>query len=99
MKALLKFKSMKECTVTGKRVLVRVDINSPLDPVTKHITSDNRIVKTAPTVRWLAEQGAKVALIAHQGDTDDYQNLITLEEHATLLAKELDRQDRYIDDV
>ncbi|NLV85071.1 MAG: phosphoglycerate kinase [Spirochaetales bacterium] len=99
MKALLKFKSMKECTVTGKRVLVRVDINSPLDPVTKHITSDNRIVKTAPTVRWLAEQGAKVALIAHQGDTDDYQNLITLEEHATLLAKELDRPVRYIDDV
>jgi phosphoglycerate kinase len=99
MKAELKFKSMKECEVTGKRVLVRVDINSPLDPKTKKIVSENRIVKTAPTVAWLVEQRAKVALIAHQGDTDDYQNLIPLSEHAEILSRELGCPVQYVDDV
>lgn len=99
MGGLLKFKSMKEFDVKGKRVLARIDINSPIDPLTKRIVSDNRIVKTAPTVAWLASQGAKVALIAHQGDTDDYQNLITLEEHAAILAREVGRAVRYVEDV
>ncbi|MDY7029641.1 MAG: phosphoglycerate kinase, partial [Spirochaetota bacterium] len=95
----LGFKPMEQFDVTGKYVLLRVDINSPIDPVTKKILNDNRISKSIPTIAWLLERGARLALIAHQGDTLDYQNLIKMEEHADLLSRKLKRPVGYIDDV
>ena len=95
----LGFKPMEEFDVSGKRVLLRVDINSPVDPKTKAIVNENRLEKSVPTVKWLLDNGAKLALIAHQGDTLDYQNLIPLREHAQKLSQKLGRKVRYIDDV
>ena len=83
----------------GKTVLLRVDINSPIDVDTKRIVNENRIRKSLPTIRHLLEGGARLALIAHQGDTLDYQNLIPLEEHAEKLTGHLGRRVAYIDDV
>ena len=83
----------------GKTVLLRVDINSPIDVQTKRIVNENRIRKSLPTIRHLLDGGAKLALIAHQGDTLDYQNLIPLEEHAAKLSGYLDRRVTYMDDV
>ncbi len=83
----------------GKTVLLRVDINSPIDSRTKRIVNDNRIRKSIPTIKYLLDGGAKLALIAHQGDTLDYQNLIPLAEHAARLSEHLDTRVAYIDDV
>ncbi len=93
------FLPMESFAVQGKRVLLRLDINSPIDPKTKRIVNENRINKSLPTLRWLIEQGAKVAVIAHQGDTLDYQNLIPLSGHAEKLSAKLGREVTYIDDV
>ncbi|SNC59484.1 phosphoglycerate kinase [Kytococcus aerolatus] len=49
----------------GQRVLVRSDLNVPLDGTT--ITDDGRLVASAPTLRQLAEAGAKVVVVAHLG--------------------------------
>ncbi|WP_462417615.1 phosphoglycerate kinase [Kytococcus sp. Marseille-QA3725] len=49
----------------GKRVLVRSDLNVPLDGTT--ITDDGRLVASAPTLRQLSEAGAKVVVVAHLG--------------------------------
>src|SRR4051812_30918635 len=51
--------------VTGKRVLVRSDLNVPLDGTT--ITDDGRIRASVPTIRALAEAGARVVVAAHLG--------------------------------
>ena len=83
----------------AKRVLLRVDINSPIDPDTKLIVNENRIQKSLPTIRKLLDKGAMLAIIAHQGDTLDYQNLIPLEEHARKLSTYLGTEIGYIDDV
>jgi phosphoglycerate kinase len=83
----------------GKTVLLRVDINSPIDPATKRIVNENRIQKSIPTMRHLLAGGAKIALIAHQGDTLDYQNLIPMAEHAEKLSGHLGARVDYIDDV
>ena len=83
----------------NKTVILRVDINSPIDPVTKQIVNTNRIDKSLPTIVDLVEKGAKIVLLAHQGDTLDYQNLGPLSEHAQLLTERLGREVRYIDDV
>lgn len=94
----VKILSYREVDYRGKRVLLRLDINSPIDPETHRITDPTRLRKSAPTLVHLLQQGAKVAILAHQGDTLDYQNLIPLEEHAEILSKETGFPVSYIDD-
>ncbi len=57
---------IEDLTVQGKRVLVRVDFNVPLDE-NQNITNDKRIVASLPTINYLSENGAKVILISHLG--------------------------------
>lgn len=52
--------------IKGKRALVRVDINVPLD-AEKNVTDDTRIQAILPTVNFLKEKGAKIILMAHLG--------------------------------
>lgn len=99
MDAKIKMNSIEQFNYQGKTVLLRLDINSPIDPVTKKIVNENRINQSLPTLRYLIDQGAKIAIIAHQGDTLDYQNLIPMNEHAEILSKKLGREVKYIDDV
>ena len=82
-----------------KTVILRVDINSPIDPVSKKIVNENRLKMSIPTIQYLLKQRAKLAIIAHQGDTLDYQNLIPLKEHAEKLSALLGIPVQYIDDV
>ncbi|WP_182376409.1 phosphoglycerate kinase [Nocardioides sp. WS12] len=55
-------------TVSGKRVLVRSDLNVPLDG--DRITDDGRIRASVPTIKALADAGARVVVTAHLGRPD-----------------------------
>jgi phosphoglycerate kinase len=52
----------------GKRVIIRCDLNVPLDGT--RITDDGRIVGSVPTIKYLVDQGAKVIVISHLGRPD-----------------------------
>jgi len=96
---VIKMKRIEDFDLSGKTVLLRVDINSPIDPQTRKIINENRLQKSIPTIAKLLKMGAKLAIIAHQGDTLDYPNLISLAEHADRLSAYLGTEVEYLDDV
>ncbi|MCJ1475963.1 phosphoglycerate kinase [Lambiella insularis] len=62
--------AITDVDLNGKRVLIRVDFNVPLDSE-KHITNNQRIVGALPTIKYAEEHGAKaVILMSHLGRPD-----------------------------
>ena len=59
------FRSLDEADVKGKRVLVRVDFNVPME--SGEVTDATRIERAAPTIREIADKGGKVILVSHFG--------------------------------
>src|SRR3982751_6743717 len=58
-------KTVADVDVKGKRVLMRVDFNVPLDG--SRITDDRRIVQAMPTIKSVIERGGRVILMSHLG--------------------------------
>ena len=92
-------RTLEELPLRGKTVLCRVDINQPVDRQSGTLKSINRIRACVPTIAELADSGAKVVLLAHQGSDIEYQNFYTTRPHAAVLRTLLDRPVQWIDDV
>ena len=83
----------------GKRVLVRIDINCPLDPETKKVSNDERIrLHSITTIKELRDAGARTVLLSHQGRPGDAE-FVSLEGHVPFLEKYLGCRLKFVDDV
>jgi phosphoglycerate kinase len=97
-KMTIKFNAINDFNVENKTVLVRVDINSPVDPNSGVILDDTRMKLHSQTIKELSNKGAKTVILAHQsrpGKTD----FTTLKQHAEVLAMNLGLKVTYIDSI
>lgn len=94
---MLNKKTVRDVSVSSKRVLLRCDLNVPLDKNDKSvITSDKRIVESLKTIKYLSNAGAKVIICSHLGKTG--QNL-SLEPVAKRLSSLLEKEVVLIKDI
>ena len=94
----LPFYTIDDFNLEDKTVLVRVDINSPVDPSTGSILDDTRIKLHAETIDEISKKGAKTVVLAHQSRPGK-KDFTTLQQHAKALSNILNRPVNYIDDI
>lgn len=88
--------NLRDINVEGKTVLVRVDINSPLQPKSQEFLDDTRIKAIVPTLNLLTK--AKVVLLAHQSrpGKKDFTNTLG---HSRELGRILGRNVKWVEDI
>ena len=92
-------KSIKDISLSGKRVLIRVDFNVPQDKATGAITNTQRIVAAIPTIQYALEQGACVVLMSHLGRPNGQRVAkYSLKPVAEKLSEVLGRPVRFLED-
>jgi len=93
---MAEFYTLEDFDLAGKTVLLRVDINSPIDPGSGRLLNDARLREHLATIRDL--RGSKLAILAHQSrpGKDDFT---TMEPHAERLSYLLGRKVGYVDSL
>ncbi|BAW31769.1 MAG TPA: phosphoglycerate kinase [Methanothermobacter sp.] len=94
----LDFRTIDDLELKDKTVLLRIDINSPVDPHTGNILDDTRLKLHSDTIEELANMDAKVVILAHQSRPGK-KDFTTLEEHAKVLSDIIGRPVKYVEDI
>lgn len=90
------FLTLDDFDLRGRTALVRLDINSPLDPATNRILNDSRLREHLTTLRDLRE--TRVAILAHQS-RPGRDDCTTMEGHAERLSYLLGKEVHYVDSL
>src|SRR5690554_5861904 len=91
-------KTVKDVELKGRKVLVRVDFNVPMDKETGEITDDNRIVQAMPTIKYIIDQGGKAILFSHLGKVKSEEDKLknSLKPVAKRLSELLNKEVKFI---
>jgi phosphoglycerate kinase len=88
--------TIKDLGAEGKTVLLRLDLNSPIDPASSLILDDKRFREHLPTIRAL--DSSRVVIITHQSRPGK-KDFTTLEAHAEKLEQLLGKPVTYVDSI
>jgi phosphoglycerate kinase len=88
--------TLDDFDLRDKRVLLRLDINAPIDPATGEILDDGRIIAAKPTLDALAH--AKVAILSHQS-RPGMGDFTSLKQHSLVLQKSCSQRVKFVEDV
>jgi len=92
----VKFLTIDDFDFKGKTVFLRVDMNCPIDPDTLEISGTKRIEEIVETINSL--NSAKIVIASHQGRVGN-KDYTSMEKHAEVLEKLLNRKVTYVNDV
>ena len=90
------FRTLDDVDVKGKRVLLRVDLNVPME--NGRITDTTRLERVAPTITEIAGKGGKVILLAHFGRPKGRDEKESLKPVAAELSRVINRPVAFADD-
>ena len=90
------FYTMNDFDFTGKRVYLRIDINSPINPINGEILDDTRFRHHIQTINEL--KNSKLVIVAHQGRPGD-SDFVSLRNHARHLEKLIGRDVTFVDSL
>ena len=88
--------TIRELKAEGKTVLLRLDLNSPIDPASNLILDDKRFREHIPTIKALA--GSRTVIVTHQSRPGK-KDFTTLEAHAEKLEQLLGKPVTYVDSI
>ena len=92
----MSFKTLDDADLAGKRALVRVDLNVPMED--GKVTDTTRIDRILPTIREMSGKGAKVILLAHFGRPKGRDEKNSLKQVVPALAHALGSPVTFVDD-
>src|SRR3954471_289720 len=91
-----KFRTLDDVDVKGKRVLLRVDLNVPMD--NGRVSDATRLERIAPTITEISDKGGKVILLAHFGRPKGRDEKNSLKLVAAALAEVVSKPVAFADD-
>ena len=94
----LSIPTLDDVNASNKKILLRIDINSPVDKKTGKLLDDSRIKAHAHTVKNLLERDNAIVILSHQGRPGD-DDFISLQQHAELLSKYIGTNVEFIEDI
>jgi len=92
------FLTIDDFNIEGKTIILRIDINSSVNPETGEILDNTRIKRHADTVKELSEKKAKVVILAHQSRPGKL-DFVSLKEHAKMMTEIINLDIQFIPDI
>ncbi len=92
------FLTIDDFKIKGKVLLLRVDINSSMDPETGQILDDTRIKRHSKTVEELSKLKARTVILSHQSRPGN-QDFVNLEKHAERMSEIISKKIKFVPDL
>lgn len=91
--------NFKTYNFSGKKALIRVDFNVPLDKLTNQVSDDTRIRLALPTIKKIIDDGGSVVLMSHMGRPKDKpETEFSLKQILSCLSNLLNKEVKFVDD-
>ena len=92
------FLTIDDYNLENQTIILRIDINSSINPENGEILDDTRIKRHAATVKELSEMNAKIIILAHQSRPGKL-DFVNLEKHGEKMSQMIDKKIMFIDDL
>ena len=92
------FLTIDDYDLSSQNVILRIDINSSINPESGDLLDDTRIKRHSATVKELSDKGAKIIILAHQSRPGKL-DFVNLEKHGERMSQLIDKDIKFIDDL
>ena len=92
------FLTMDDYELSGENVILRIDINSSINPENGDLLDDTRIKRHSATVKELSDKNARVIVLAHQSRPGKL-DFVNLEKNTERMSNIIEREIKFVDDI